>query len=287
MNPEVQAFFDEATFTVSYVVHAPGGNRAVIIDSVLGYDPKSGRTSTAPPDKILAYLAEKNLAVDWILETHVHADHLMAAPYLKTKTGARTGIGTGIATVQRTFKAIYNFGDWLASDGRQFDKLFADGETFSCGPLTGRVIHTPGHTPACVTYAIGDAAFVGDTIFMPDYGTARADFPGGDARQLYRSLRRILDLPRETRLFMCHDYGPNGRPYAWLTTVAEERAGNIHVKDGIGEDQYVAMRTERDRKLAVPVLLLPSVQVNMNGGRFPPAENNGVSYLKIPLNAFG
>ncbi|MSO64284.1 MAG: MBL fold metallo-hydrolase [Alphaproteobacteria bacterium] len=286
-RPVVTSFFDEATFTISYVVAEPSGRHAAIIDPVLGYDQKSGRTSTGPADHISDFVKSHGLIVDWILESHVHADHLTSAPLLKERIGGRVGIGNQIGVVQGAFKKIFNLPDWLATDGRQFDHLFADKETFHIGSLTGTVWQTPGHTPACVTYVVGDAAFVGDTLFMPDYGTARADFPGGNARHLYRSIRRILSLPDATRLFMCHDYGPNGRPYQWQTTVADEKAGNIHVKEGASEDQYVAMRTERDKKLAVPALLLPAVQVNMNGGRLPPAESNGVSYLKIPLNAFG
>jgi len=287
MQPRVTAFFDEATFTVSYVVAEPTGTACAVIDPVLGFDPKSGRTSTAPADKITAFVRETGLKVQWVLETHVHADHLTASPLIKATLGGRTAIGNRISAVQQTFKSLFNFGDWMATDGRQFDHLFADGETFRIGALEVRVMHTPGHTPACVTYVAGDAAFVGDTLFMPDYGTARADFPGGDARQLYRSIRRILALPPATRLFMCHDYGPNGRNYAWETTVAEENASNIHIKAGVSEDEYVAMRSARDAKLAVPVLLLPSVQVNMTAGTLPPPEPNGVSYLKLPVNAFG
>ena len=286
MQPRVTAFFDEATFTVSYVVAEPAGPACAVIDPVLGFDPKSGRTGTAPADKIIAFVRETGLKVQWVLETHVHADHLTASPHVKLALGGRTAIGNRIGAVQQTFKTLFNFGDWMATDGRQFEHLFADGETFRIGAMEVRVIHTPGHTPACVTYVIGDAAFVGDTLFMPDYGTARADFPGGDAGQLYRSIRKILALPAATRLFMCHDYGPNGRNYAWETTVAEENASNIHIKAGVSEEEYVAMRTERDRKLAVPVLLLPSVQVNMSAGAMPPPDRNGVSYLKIPVNAF-
>ncbi len=286
MQPRVTAFFDEATFTVSYVVAEPAGTACAVIDPVMGFDPKSGRTSTAPADKIIAFVRETGLKVQWVLETHVHADHLTASPQIKQALGGRSAIGNRIGAVQQTFKALFNFGDWMATDGRQFEHLFADGETFRIGAMDVTVLHTPGHTPACVTYVVGDAAFVGDTLFMPDYGTARADFPGGDAAQLYRSIRRILALPPATRLFMCHDYGPNGRNYAWETTVAEENASNIHIKAGVSEDEYVAMRTERDRKLAVPVLLLPSVQVNMSAGTLPPPDRNGVSYLKIPVNAF-
>ena len=286
MNPEVTAFFDEATYTVSYVVADPDRGKAAIIDSVLGYDSKSGWTNTEKADEIIAFVRERGFVVDWILETHVHADHLTAAPYLKDTLGGQTGIGNQIGTVQATFKTVFNAGDELPSDGSQFDHLFSDAEIFTIGGIRARVIHTPGHTPACVTYVIGNAAFVGDTMFMPDYGTARADFPGGDARTLFRSIQRTLALPDDTRLFMCHDYAPNGRDYLWETTVAQQKANNIHLKDGVGEDDYVAMRKARDEKLAVPALLLPAVQINMRGGYLPPPEDNGVSYIKIPLNTF-
>lgn len=286
MNPEVTAFFDEATYTVSYVVADPDRGKAAIIDSVLGYDSKSGWTNTEKADEIIAFVRDRGFVVDWILETHVHADHLTAAPYLKDTLGGQTGIGNQIGTVQATFKTVFNAGDELPSDGSQFDHLFSDAEIFTIGGIRARVIHTPGHTPACVTYVIGNAAFVGDTMFMPDYGTARADFPGGDARTLFRSIQRTLALPDDTRLFMCHDYAPNGRDYLWETTVAQQKANNIHLKDGVGEDDYVAMRKARDEKLAVPALLLPAVQINMRGGYLPPPEDNGVSYIKIPLNTF-
>ncbi|MEK9944915.1 MAG: MBL fold metallo-hydrolase [Alphaproteobacteria bacterium] len=286
MNPEVTAFFDEATYTVSYVVADPDRGKAAIIDSVLGYDSKSGWTNTEKADEIIAFVRDRGFVVDWILETHVHADHLTAAPYLKDTLGGQTGIGNQIGTVQATFKTVFNAGDELPSDGSQFDHLFSDAEIFTIGGIRARVIHTPGHTPACVTYVIGNAAFVGDTMFMPDYGTARADFPGGDARTLFRSIQRTLALPDDTRLFMCHDYAPNGRDYLWETTVAQQKANNIHLKDGVGEDDYVAMRKARDEKLAVPALLLPAVQINMRGGYPPPPEDNGVSYIKIPLNTF-
>ena len=286
MTPHVTAFFDEATYTVSYVVREPDGPRAAIIDSVLDFDPKSGRTSTASADRIIAFVREHGLTVDWILETHAHADHLSAAPYLKAALGGRIGIGEHITEVQQIFKKVFNLEKTFNTDGAQFDHLFRDGEEFRIGGMTARVMHTPGHTPADVTYVIGDAAFVGDTLFMPDYGTARADFPGGDARRLYRSIRRLLEeLPPETRLFLCHDYKASGRDhYAWETTVAEERAHNLHVHDGVSEEAFVAMRTARDKTLAMPVLLLPSVQVNIRAGQLPPPEDNGVSYLKIPVN---
>ena len=287
MNPTVTAFFDEGTFTVSYVVADTASRTAAIIDSVLGFDPKSGRTNTEKADELIAFVRGEGLQIAWILETHVHADHLTAAPYLKAALGGTTGIGNRIGEVQKTFKAVFNVDGDFPADGSQFDRLFADNETLAVGGLAVRVMHTPGHTPACVTYVIGDAAFVGDTLFMPDYGTARADFPGGDARLLYRSIHKTLSLPPETRLFMCHDYAPNGRDYAWETTVGEQKANNIHIKDGVAEDDYAAMRTARDEKLAVPVLLLPAVQINMRAGHLPPPEDNGVSYLKIPLNTFG
>jgi glyoxylase-like metal-dependent hydrolase (beta-lactamase superfamily II) len=286
MKPGVTAFFDEATYTVSYVVADPDQGTAAIIDSVLGYDSKSGWTNTERADELIAFVQAQGLTVDWILETHVHADHLTASPYLKEALGGRTGIGDQIGRVQAAFTTIFNAGDDLPTDGSQFDHLFSNDEIFTVGGVRARVIHTPGHTPACITYVIGDAAFVGDTMFMPDYGTARADFPGGDARTLYQSIHRTLSLPADTRLFMCHDYAPNGREYLWETTVAEQKAANIHLKDGVSEDDYVAMRKARDEKLAVPALLLPAVQINMRGGFPPLPEDNGVSYLKIPLNTF-
>ncbi|MEQ8653654.1 MAG: MBL fold metallo-hydrolase [Kiloniellales bacterium] len=285
MKPEITTFFDTATSTASHVVHCPETKQAAIIDSVLDYDPKSGRTSTASAETILAHVEATGLQVAWILETHVHADHLTAAPLLQEKLGAKIGIGAAISTVQEVFKKVFNAEPAFATDGRQFDHLFEDGERFMLGKLEARVMHTPGHTPACATYLIGDAAFVGDTLFMPDFGTARCDFPGGDARQLYRSIQKILALPPDTRLFLCHDYGPGGRAYAWETTVAEERAANIHVNDGVSEDAFVAMRNKRDAELDMPVLILPSVQVNMRAGHLPPPEDNGTRYLKIPINA--
>jgi len=286
MNPQVQGFFDEATYTISYVVSEPAGTHAAIIDSVLDYDPKSGRTSTASADRVIAYVREHGLTVDWILETHAHADHLTAAPYLRKALGGKVGIGEHIRTVQGVFKGVFNEDDRFKTDGSQFDHLFADGETFTIGALEARVMHTPGHTPACITYVIGDAAFVGDTLFMPDYGTARCDFPGGDARILYRSIRRVLSLPEQTRLFMCHDYqSPTRNTYAWETTVREESKHNVHVHEGISEDDFVKLRTTRDATLQMPVLILPSIQINMRAGEKPPAESNGISYLKIPLDA--
>jgi glyoxylase-like metal-dependent hydrolase (beta-lactamase superfamily II) len=283
--PEVKAFFDPATFTVSYVVSDPATKHAAIVDSVLDYDPKAGRTSRASADQVIAYVQDQGLTVAWTLETHAHADHLTAAPYLKETLGGRTGIGEHIKVVQATFKQLFNAEAAFATDGSQFDHLFKDGESFRIGQLEGRVLHTPGHTPACLTYVIGNAAFVGDTLFMPDYGTARCDFPGGSAATLYRSIRKVLALPPQTRLFMCHDYMPGGREVRWETTVAAERRDNIHVRDGIGEAAFVEMRNKRDATLDMPVLILPSVQINMRAGAFPPKESNGIAYLKIPLNA--
>ena len=286
MNPEIKTFFDEATFTATHVVWDPQTKKAAIVDSVKDYDPKSGRTRTTSADEVIDFVKKQGLTAEWILETHVHADHLTAAPYLQDKLGGKIAIGARINTVQGVFKKVFNAEDDFATDGRQFDKLFEDGETFKIGTLEARVIHTPGHTQACSTYVIGDAAFVGDTLFMPDFGTARCDFPGGDARALYRSIQKILALPPETRIFLCHDYKAPGRDeFVWETTVAEEKAKNIHVHDGISEDDFVKMRTERDKTLEMPVLILPSVQVNMRAGELPPAEDNGVRYLKIPLDA--
>lgn len=285
MNPIINAFFDEATNTVSYVVREPDGLHCAIIDPVLDFDPKSGRTDTTSANRIVDHVRKEGLEVDWLIETHAHADHLSGAPYLKEKLGGQIGIGEHITDVQEVFKDLFNLERQFHPDGSQFDHLFKDSEEFSIGAMTGYTIHTPGHTPACMTYVIGDAAFIGDTMFMPDYGTARADFPGGDARIMYRSIKRILALPDETRLFMCHDYkAPDRDDYAWETTVAEERAANVHVHEGIGEDAFVKMRTERDSTLDMPTLILPSVQVNIRAGEIPPEEDNGVSYLKIPVN---
>jgi glyoxylase-like metal-dependent hydrolase (beta-lactamase superfamily II) len=285
MSLNIRAFFDEATFTVSYLIWDGATNAAAVIDPVLDYDPKSGRTSTMSADAILAAAASQGLKIEWVLETHAHADHLSAGAYLREKVKAKIVIGERIRTVQSTFRTIFNIAD-QTTDGSDFDRLVKDGDRIALGILTIEVLHTPGHTPACVSYRIGDAVFVGDTLFMPDYGTARVDFPGGDARTLYRSIRRILSLPPETRLFMCHDYKAPGRnTYAWETTVAAERERNVHVRDGVTEDEFVARRTERDRTLAMPVLILPSVQVNIRAGRLPTPEANGVSYMKIPLNA--
>ena len=284
-QPRVHAQFDEATHTVSYVVWDPATRRAAIIDPVLDYDHRTGRVSHRSADDLLGFVADQGLSVDWVLETHAHADHLSAAPYLKEKTGAPIGIGARITEVQRTFAPVFGLED-VSGDGREFDRLFRDGETIAIGGLQVEVMHTPGHTPACVSYRIGEAVFVGDTLFMPDYGTARADFPGGDARTLYRSIHRLLALPDATRLYLCHDYKAPGRDhFAWETTVGEEKTRNIHVGGGVDETSFVAMREARDATLAMPVLILPSVQVNMRGGQLPPPEDNGVSYLKIPVDA--
>ncbi|WP_321326518.1 MBL fold metallo-hydrolase [uncultured Parasphingorhabdus sp.] len=283
--PVIKAFFDQPTFTVTYVVHDKETKCAAIIDSVFDFDPASGRTSFESADEVIAYVEEQGLTVQWLLETHAHADHLSAAPYLQEKLGGKIAIGEHIVTVQDVFGKLFNAGTEFQRDGSDFDRLFADGDTFKIGNLDVTVMHVPGHTPADIAYVVGDAVFVGDTMFMPDYGTARADFPGGDARQLYRSMRRLLSLPETTRLFMCHDYLPEGRDeYVWETTVAEQRKHNIHAHDGVTEDEFVKMRTERDKTLNMPRLILPSVQVNMRAGHLPPEEDNGVRYLKVPLN---
>jgi glyoxylase-like metal-dependent hydrolase (beta-lactamase superfamily II) len=280
----IRSFFDPATYTVTHVVSDPATKRAALIDSVLDYDPKSGRTATRSADAVIAHVREAGLTVDWHLETHAHADHLSAAPYLKAQLGGRIAIGEHIRDVQRVFKGLFNAAD-LRTDGGEFDHLFQDGETFAIGQLQARVLHTPGHTPACVSYVVGRDAFVGDTLFMPDYGTARCDFPGGDARVLYQSIRKLLALGDDLRLHLCHDYMPGGREVRWQTTAGEERQGNVHVREGVTEDEFVQMRTARDRTLDMPVLMLPAVQVNARAGRLPPAEDNGIAYLKIPLNA--
>ena len=285
MNARVEAFFDPATFTYSYVVSDPETRQCALIDSVLDYNPASGRTSHAGAERLVDYVREHDLKVQWLLETHVHADHLSAAPYLKQRLGGTLAIGDQITVVQDTFGALFNAGSEFATDGRQFDRLFHDGDVFQVGHIQARAIHTPGHTPACMTYVIGDAAFVGDTLFMPDYGTARCDFPGGDARTLYRSIARLFALPDSTRLFMCHDYlAPGREQHRYQTTVAEQRAHNVHVHQGIDENAFVTMRQARDASLDMPALMLPSVQVNMRAGHLPPAEDNGVRYLKVPLN---
>jgi len=285
VNPTVHGIFDPATWTVTYVVYDQPGGSAAVIDSVLDYDPKSGRTRTAIAQKVLDFVREQRLNVGWILETHAHADHLSAAPWLRSQLGGQIAIGGNIRTVQGVFKKIFNLEENFHTDGSQFDHLFSDGERFSIGALEGEVMSVPGHTPACVAYKIGDAVFVGDTLFMPDVGTARCDFPGGDAPTLYRSVRKLLSLPPETRLFMCHDYPPGSRPVAFECTVADQRARNIHVNDSISEAQFVEMRTRRDATLDMPVLILPAVQINIRAGEMPPPEPNGVSYVKIPLNA--
>ncbi|MBA4007562.1 MAG: MBL fold metallo-hydrolase [Erythrobacter sp.] len=286
LRPVIASFFDPATYTVTYVAHDPATLEAAIIDSVLDFDPSSGRTATASADAVIAYVTMHNLKVTWLLETHAHADHFSAAPYLQEKLGGKIAIGAAITTVQQVFGKLFNAGTEFARDGSQFDALFHDGDTFTIGAVPVTVLHVPGHTPACIAYVVGEAVFVGDTMFMPDYGTARADFPGGDARTLFRSLRRILSLPPETRLFMCHDYLPKGRSeYVWETTVAAEREGNVHAHDGITEDEFVAMREARDATLDMPRLILPSVQVNMRAGHMPPPDDNGVTYLKLPVNA--
>lgn len=286
-RPLVTAFFDEPTNTASYVVRDPTSQSCAIVDSVLDYDAAAGRTATKAADAIAAFVRENELSVEWILETHVHADHLSAGSYLKEKFGGWIGIGENIRIVQEIFGRIFNAETAFQRDGSQFGRLFADGESFSIGSLEAVALHTPGHTAACMTYVVSDAAFVGDTLFMPDCGTARADFPGGDARMLYRSTRRVLSLPQATRLFVCHDYKAPGRcGYRWETSVAAERQQNVHVRDGVTEDAFVAMRLERDAQLGMPKLILPSVQVNMRGGTLPPPEDDGERYLKIPLNKF-
>ncbi|MBS0983221.1 MBL fold metallo-hydrolase [Gluconobacter cerinus] len=284
-SPVVCTFFDEATNTASHVVHCPITKRAAILDSVMDYDAAAGRTSNGSAQAIVDYVRGEGLSVEWQLETHAHADHLSAAPWLQEQLGGKLGIGANIVRVQDVFGKIFNAGTRFARDGSQFDHLFHDGETFSIGNLPVTVLHVPGHTPADMAFVIGNCAFVGDTIFMPDFGTARADFPGGDARQLYHSIRRLLSLPLQTRLFLCHDYkAPERDEYAWLTTVALEREHNIHVHDGVREEDFVAMRTTRDATLAMPKLLMPSVQVNMRGGHMPEPEADGISYIKIPVN---
>ena len=285
MKPEIKAFFHEPTYTVTYVVADPKTSKCAIIDSALDYDPKSGRTETTAADELIAYVKENDLTVEWIMETHVHADHLTAAPYLKENLGGTVCIGDHVPAVQKVFKGVFNAEAKMSVDGSQFDQLLKDGEVIKCGELDIRVLYTPGHTPACVSYVIGDAVFIGDTMFMPDFGTARCDFPGGDAAQLYASIQKILAMPDETKLYMCHDYAPGGREYLWESTVGEQKAKNIHVNSNVNEAAFVEMRTNRDKELDMPVLILPSVQVNMRAGDFPEPEDNGVSYLKIPLNA--
>ena len=285
VKPEVTPFFDTLTNTVSYVVKDPGSNACAVIDSVMDIDYAAGRIAYKSADNIIAFITQHSLKLEWLIETHVHADHLSGAPYIQGKLGGKIGIGERIAVVQETFGKVFNEGTEFRRDGSQFDRLFKDGDSYQIGAMKAFAVHTPGHTPACMTHVIGDAAFVGDTLFMPDGGSARADFPGGDARTLYRSIRRILSLPRETRLFMCHDYGPNGREIRWETTVAEQRAHNIHARDGITEDEFVATREARDRTLDMPQLIIPSLQVNMKAGQLPAPDASGTRFLKVPLNA--
>ena len=285
MNPVVKGFFDPDTWTVTYVVYEKEGSSCIIIDSVLSYDPKSGRTHTKLADEVIRFVGENNLKTEWILETHAHADHITAAPYLKSKLGGKVAIGDHISAVQGVFKDIFNLEKTFPTDGSQFDYLLKDGQEIHFGNLSLKSIFVPGHTPACMAYQVGDAVFVGDTMFMPDVGTARCDFPGGDAHVLYQSMRKILSLPPETRLFMCHDYPPNGRSAQFESTVAEQRKSNIHMHDGISEEQFIEMRTKRDATLEMPVLILPAIQVNIRAGEFPPKESNGISYLKIPVDA--
>ncbi len=285
MTPDVTAFFDDATNTISFVVKDPAGTSCAIIDSVLDFDYSSGRTDTKSADEIIAHVQKHNLKVEWILESHVHADHLSAAPYLQEKVGGKIGIGKNITIVQDTFGKVFNEGTEFQRDGSQFDKLFEEGDSFMIGQLRGDVLHTPGHTPACMTYVIGDAAFVGDTLFMPDFGTARCDFPGGSSETLYQSIQKILALPDETRIFVGHDYKAPGRDeYAWETTVGEQKANNVHVGDGADKDSFVEMRDSRDATLAMPKLIIPSLQVNMRAGQMPEADEEGDVFLKVPVN---
>ncbi|TCZ61023.1 MBL fold metallo-hydrolase [Roseicella aquatilis] len=287
VTPEVTPFFDPDTNTISYVVKDPGSNACAVVDSVLDLDYAAGRIATRSADALVEHIRSNGLALEWLIETHVHADHLSAAPYIQRQLGGQIGIGCSITAVQETFGKVFNEGTEWRRDGGEFDRLFQDVDTYQVGGLRCVALHTPGHTPACMTHVMGDAAFVGDTLFMPDGGTARADFPGGDARTLFRSIRRVLELPPEMRLFMCHDYGPNGREIRWETTVAAERAENIHVRDGVTENEFVAMRTARDATLGMPRLIIPSIQVNMHAGRLPPpAGPDGKRFLKVPLDAF-
>lgn len=285
-HPDITAFFDKATNTVSYVVKDPSSASCAVIDSVMDFDYSSGRLTYDAPDRIIDFITVRGLRLEWLIETHVHADHLSAAPYIQRRLGGRIGIGNRITVVQDTFGKIFNEGTEFECDGSQFDQLFADGDTYWIGGMEVSAIHTPGHTPACMTHVVGDAAFVGDTLFMPDSGTARADFPGGDARQLFRSIRKVLALPSETRLFMCHDYAPGGREIRWETTVAEERRHNIHVHDGVTEEAFVELRNARDATLSMPRLIIPSIQVNMKAGQLPAPDDSGTRFLKVPLNRF-
>ncbi len=283
-SPTVEGFFDPATFTISYIVTDPGSKACAIIDSVMDIDYAAGRITYEHADELIRVVKELGLELEWLLETHVHADHLSAAPYIQREIGGRLGIGRNITLIQETFGKVFNEGTEFKRDGSQFDRLFQDGDTFAIGGLTGFAMHTPGHTPACMTFVIGDAAFVGDTLFMPDGGTARADFPGGDAGELYDSIMKVLSLPDEMRLFICHDYGPGGREYRWETTVGEEKAANIHVGAGRTREEFVAMRTARDATLDMPKLIIPSLQVNMRAGKMPPADESGQVFLKVPVN---
>jgi glyoxylase-like metal-dependent hydrolase (beta-lactamase superfamily II) len=284
VKPEVTGFFDQQTNTVSYVVKDPGSDACAVVDSVMDIDYAAGRITHDGADKIIDLVRERGLKLEWIIETHVHADHLSAAPYIQQQLGGKLGIGENITIVQDTFGKVFNEGTEFQRNGSQFDKLFGDGDSYTIGTMTAFAMHTPGHTPACMTHVIGDAAFVGDTLFMPDGGSARADFPGGDARTLYRSIKRVLSLPDATRIFICHDYGPNGRDIKWETNVGAEKAHNIHVKDGVSEDEFVAMREARDRTLAMPKLIIPSLQINMRAGQLPPKDEDGKTYLKVPVN---
>ncbi|WP_417310708.1 MBL fold metallo-hydrolase [Devosia sp.] len=285
LSPEVVPFFDPVTNTISYIVRDPNSTSCAVIDSVMDFDYASGRISFRHADAMIAHIRDKGWTLEWLIETHAHADHLSAAPYIQGKLGGKLGIGENIRVVQETFGKVFNEGTEFQRDGSQFDRLFADGDSYRIGTMDVHVLYTPGHTPACTTHVMGDAAFVGDTLFMPDGGSARADFPGGDATTLYRSIRRVLTLPEATRLFMCHDYGPNGRDIQWETTVAEERAHNVHVRDGISEAEFVAMRTARDETLDMPRLIIPSLQVNIRGGELPPKDESGRTFLKVPVNA--
>ncbi len=285
MKPDVKACFDQDTNTVTYVVSDPVAKVCAIIDPVLNFDQASGRTSTSLADDVIGFITKNGFEVAWILETHAHADHLSAAQYLKLKTGGKTGIGKLITHAQLIFKKLFSLGDEFLANGEQFDRLFDEGDLLKLGTTEVRVMHTPGHTPACLTYVVGDAAFVGDTLFMPDYGTARVDFPGGDAATLYQSIQRIFELPAATRLFMCHDYKAPGRDeYAWVTTVEEQRVNNVHIHEGISKQEFIEFRNKRDKKLGVPKLILPSIQINIRAGQMPPADDNGVVYLKLPVD---
>jgi glyoxylase-like metal-dependent hydrolase (beta-lactamase superfamily II) len=284
VKPEVAGFLDNQTNTISYVVRDPHSAACAVVDSVMDIDYAAGRITHEGADKIIAYIRERGLEVEWIIETHVHADHLSAAPYIQEQVGGKLGIGENIIIVQDTFGKIFNEGTEFQRDGSQFDRLFGDGDSYTIGSMRAYAIHTPGHTPACMTHVVGDAAFIGDTLFMPDGGSARADFPGGDARALFHSIRRVLSLPGEMRLFICHDYGPNGRDIQYETTVADERIHNIHAKDGVTEDEFVTMREARDKTLAMPKLIIPSLQCNMRAGQLPPKDGNGKTFLKVPVN---